>query len=96
MSKFFLVVRNILAVHNVTTIEYHPHTGGKAERFNTTLIQRLQHYVLKHQTDYGTYVLPLWYGYDVLVHMFIKVSLLARCLRKPSLDGAWSYQNVHT
>lgn len=44
---------------NITTIEYSPLTNGQAERFSSTLVSRMRHYVSEHQTNWDTYLFPL-------------------------------------
>lgn len=48
-STFFLSVCSTVGVISITTTEYQPQINGQAERFNSTIIRRLLHYVPEHQ-----------------------------------------------
>lgn len=82
VSKIFVAVCSILKGNNITTAEYHPQSNGQAERFYSTLISRLCHYLSENQTDWGTYLLLLTYTYNVQVHNSINESRFSLTLTK--------------
>lgn len=45
VSKLFLAVCNTFRVINISTSEYCPQTNGQADRFKSTVISQLHHYV---------------------------------------------------
>jgi len=47
---------------------YHPQTNGQVERFNTTLVQQLRHYVSEHVVTWARYVVLLVTAYNSQVH----------------------------
>lgn len=50
-AKFIDSVWALVRIRHYLATAYHPQTNGKTERLNTTIVQRLQHYVEEHQRD---------------------------------------------
>lgn len=50
-SKFFVVVCSALGVNKITHTEFHLQTNDQAERFGSTLMSRLCHYVSEEGKD---------------------------------------------
>lgn len=50
VSNFFGAVCSMLCIKHLIAMAYQPQTNGPAERFNKTLVERLRHYVVEHQT----------------------------------------------
>lgn len=94
VSKFFLAVCITLRVNYITNTEYYPQTNGQAERFNSTVISRLQHYVSVHQTHCDIFLLPLTYACNVHVYRPIKVFPCRFELTQTSVNRPRSYRNV--
>lgn len=53
-----------IGLKHPTTTVYHPHTNGRAEKLNRTLIARLRHYTAEHQRDWDIFMQPLTYAYN--------------------------------
>lgn len=68
LSKFFEYVCSALALKHLLTASTHPHTNGRAERFNHTLATRMAYYFSEHQLDRDDFVHPLVYDYNTQVH----------------------------
>lgn len=94
--KCFVALCSTLGDNNISTTEYHLQTKCQVERFNSTLMTRLRHYVFEDQTDEDTYLLPLTYAYNIQVDRSIRVSSLRWHLPNLALDQPPSYYDVLT
>jgi len=65
------VMGMICVVTNFTT-PYHPQTNGQVERFNTTLVSQLRHYVQEHQRTWDRCITLLVTAYNSQVHTSTK------------------------
>lgn len=61
VSKFFAAVTMHLGISHLKTTTYLSPTSGQVERFNKTIVARLEHYVAEHQTVLNQYVQLLTY-----------------------------------
>lgn len=92
------------AIHGVkhfAIAAYHPQTNDQTERYNMTILMRLQQYVSKYQKDYDIIVLELMYAYKMQIHRSTNRSpfSMVLCLHLPRLillqsNGALP-SNVH-
>jgi transposase InsO family protein len=51
-AKFFQTICQRLGVHQLFTSAYSPSTNGQTERFNSTLLEAMTHYILDHQDNW--------------------------------------------
>lgn len=94
-SKFFKA--NCVELGNVplTTTEYHSHSNGQVERFNSTIASRLHHDNSEHQQDCGSSVMLLTYAYNMQVHHATKLPPFSLVLgRQTSTPGTTTQQPV--
>lgn len=72
-------------MNKITITVYYPQTSNQAERFNSTTVLRLRHYVSVHQTDWEIYLLPLTYTLNLQVRRYVNVYLFSPVVtRTPS------------
>lgn len=62
VPKFFDVICTRRGVKHHLTTAYYPQTSGQTGQLNKTIVQRLCHYVEKHQRDRDIYLQPLTYA----------------------------------
>ena len=82
-AKFFDAVCALLGVRHYLTTAYHHQSNWQTERFNPTLVQRLQHYVEEHQHDWDDYVQPLTFAYNTRVHRSTETTPFDLVLTRP-------------
>lgn len=80
VSRFFVPFYSMLGVNNIADTEYQPQKNGQAERYNSTIVLRLRHYVSEHQTNWNTYLLSLTYAYNAQMRGSIKLSTFSLAL----------------
>lgn len=56
VGKIFKAACVTMGTQLMTTTTYHPHTNGRKEGYNMTIIDRLCHYVSNHENDWDDYV----------------------------------------
>ena len=86
MAHFFRRVCNILQVHNVFTITYHPQTNGQVERFNRTVAAMLRCYVEDNPGFWCLYAPALCYAYNMSVHSTTGTTPFDLVLSRPPLE----------
>ena len=75
-ARYFQHALASLGIKHVPTSTYHPQTNGQTERYNSSIIARLRHYVAEHQRNWDTFVQPLTYAYNTQVHRSTKCTPL--------------------
>lgn len=72
----------------LTATEYHPHTDGPVEWYNTEIVSHLCHCVAEHQRHWDSHVMTCAYAYDVQVNRSRNVVaytlVLSRCPPGPA------------
>ena len=64
---------------------YHPQANRQTERYNSTSISRLRHYVTVNQRDCDAFVYLLTYAYNTQVHRStMRTPFELVCLRRPN------------
>lgn len=81
-SRYFIAVWNVLSVESLGITEQFSRTNAHVERFNCTLPSRLPHYAAGRRSDWGTFVFPLTYAYNLRIHCYIKFSPFTLVLSK--------------
>ena len=61
-ARYFQHEMASLGIKHVPTSTYHPQTNGQTERYNSTMIARLRHYVVEHQQNWDAIVQPIAYA----------------------------------
>lgn len=59
VAKFFDAFCAMLGAKRYLETAVHPQNSGQTERFKKNLVQRLRHYLEKHQRNWGTDLQPL-------------------------------------
>lgn len=57
-------------------MEYHPEASGQVENLKK-IVSRLQHYIVEHQTELESYVVPLRYVFSTQVHRATRLPTLS-------------------
>ena len=84
-ARYFQHAMASLNIKHSPTSTYHPQTNGQMERYNSTLIARLRHYVAEHQWNWDAFVQPLTYAYRTQVHRStICTPMELVCSRRPN------------
>ena len=84
-ARYFQHAMAKLNIKLSPTSTYHPQVNRQTERYNSTLISRLRHYVTENQRDCDAFVYLLTYAYNTQVHrstMHTPFELV--CLRRPN------------
>jgi hypothetical protein len=63
LSIILAAVLNVFRVKKISTTSYHPQTNGLTERFNSTLVAMLSHFINHKQTDWDAYIPYVLYAY---------------------------------
>ena len=82
-SKFFLDVCRMVGAKNFFTTTYHPQTNGQVERYNSTIVQALRHFVSDHPREWDLYAGPLTYAYNSQPHSSTQVAPFELVLSNP-------------
>lgn len=56
VGKLFAAVCLFLGLKQLTKTAYHPQTNLQTEKYNKTIVPRLQNYVAEHQSDWDEYI----------------------------------------
>ena len=72
ITRYFQHEMAILNIKHAPTSRYHPKTNGQIERYNSSLVTQLCHYVAEHQRNWDAFLQPLIYAYNAQVHRSIK------------------------
>jgi len=86
-SVLYQGVLQMLGIGTNYTTPYHPQTNGQVERFNTTLVLQLRHYVREHVVTWAKYVNLLVTAYISQVHDIVDPPILSSSTR----NGSWRY-----
>ena len=82
-ARFFRETCRILGANNWYTTTYHPRTNGQVERYNSTIVRALRHYISDHPREWDLYVDALTYAYNCQPHSSTKIAPFELVLSNP-------------
>jgi transposase InsO family protein len=82
-SRFFQGVCASLGVKQLFTSTHHPQCNGQVERFDSTILRKLAHYVSASQEDWDDHVRGIVYGYNCQPHASTGFSPFELVLSRP-------------
>jgi transposase InsO family protein len=82
-AKFFMDVCRIVGTKNYFTTTYHPQANGQVERFNSTLVQAMRHFIADHPRDWDLYSDAVTYAYNTQPHSSTHVAPFELVLSNP-------------
>ena len=67
-GKFFADVCRIVGAANLFTTTYHPQCNGQVERYNSTIVRAMRHYIADHPKNWDLYAETLTFAYNRQPH----------------------------
>ena len=82
-SRFFRETCRLVGASNLFTTTYHPRTNGQVERYNSTIVRALRHYITDHPRDWDLYADVLTYAYNCQPHSSSQIAPFELVLSNP-------------
>ncbi|MEE8326536.1 MAG: reverse transcriptase domain-containing protein [candidate division NC10 bacterium] len=74
LSGLAVQINEVLRIKKLSTTSYHPQTDAITERFNSTLVGMLKHYVNAGHTDWDEFLQYVTFAYNTAVHATTRYS----------------------
>ena len=95
-GRFFADTSRILGASNFFTTTYHPQCNGQVERYNSTLVQALRHYIADHPQDWDLYAETLTFAYNTQPHTSTGIAPFELVLSNPPGPPGMAVSPTHT